>query len=322
MTQRDTFIAELFEIAKKDKDVYLISVDMGAPALDRWRSDLPDQFMSAGISEQHAINFAAGLAAEGKKPYVYFMASWAARCFEQIRYSCCMAEHPITVLGNGVALGYAPAGPAHETNDDMAYMRSLLGIEIYSPTNNEMTKSLVHLTYNKPKVRYIRLERKYAEEFEGCYNLSNASTNFVEAGMYPVKPGLSDNPQSTMPKVALLSYGYMLGRGGKVWDKFIEDGGVEITLYDLWKIKPLDSELIARNLSGYDYVVTLEEQTLSGGFGSAVCEALADENVQKPILRIGLPERYIFENGSRDYHLDNNGLSVDDIHSKIKDFIS
>ena len=125
-----------------------------------------------------------------------------------------------------------------------------------------------------------------------------------------------------MPKVALLSYGYMLGRGGKVWDKFIEDGGVEITLYDLWKIKPLDSELIARNLSGYDYVVTLEEQTLSGGFGSAVCEALADENVQKPILRIGLPERYIFENGSRDYHLDNNGLSVDDIHSKIKDFIS
>ena len=201
-------------------------------------------------------------------------------------------------------------------------MRSLLGIEIYSPTNNEMAKSLVHLTYNDPKVRYIRLERKYAEEFEGCYNLSNASTNFVEAGMYPVKPGLSDNPQSTMPKVALLSYGYMLGRGGKVWDKFIEDGGVEITLYDLWKIKPLDSELIARNLSGYDYVVTLEEQTLSGGFGSAVCEALADENVQKPILRIGLPERYIFENGSRDYHLDNNGLSVDDIHSKIKDFIS
>ena len=74
MTQRDTFIAELFEIAKNDKDVYLISVDMGAPALDRWRSDLPDQFMSAGISEQHAINFAAGLAAEGKKPYVYFMA--------------------------------------------------------------------------------------------------------------------------------------------------------------------------------------------------------------------------------------------------------
>ena len=92
--------------------------------------------------------------------------------------------------------------------------------------------------------------------------------------------------------------------------------------HDLWKIKPLDSELIARNLSGYDYVVTLEEQTLSGGFGSAVCEALADENVKKPILRIGLPERYIFENGSRDYHLDNNGLSVDDIHSKIKDFIS
>ena len=295
---------------------------MGAPALDRWRSDLPDQFMSAGISEQHAINFAAGLAAEGKKPYVYFMASWAARCFEQIRYSCCMGNNPITILGNGVALGYAPAGPAHETNDDIAYMRSLLGIEIYSPTNNEMTKTLVHLTYNKPKVRYIRLERKYAEEFEGCYNITNTATNFVEKGIYPIRPGLSNNSFSKMPKVALLSYGYMLGRAGKVWDKFISNSRAEITLFDLWKIKPLESEAIANAVSEYDYVITLEEQTLSGGFGSAVCEALADKNIQKPILRIGLPERYIFENGSRDYHLDNNGLSVENIHSKIMEFIS
>ena len=93
-------------------------------------------------------------------------------------------------------------------------------------------------------------------------------------------------------------------------------------MFDLWKIKPLESEAIANAVSEYDYVITLEEQTLSGGFGSAVCEALADKNIQKPILRIGLPERYIFENGSRDYHLDNNGLSVENIHSKIMEFIS
>ena len=184
-----------------------------------------------------------------------------------------------------------------------------------------MTKSLVHLTYNKPKVRYIRLERKYAEEFEGCYNITAENTNFVEGGISILKPGLSNNPTSTMPKVAFLSYGYMLGRAGEVWNKFNSDPKAEVTLFDLWKIKPLESEKIAKAISGYDYVVTLEEQTLSGGFGSAVCEALADKNVQKPILRIGLPERYIFENGSRDYHLDNNGLSVTDIHNKIKEFI-
>ena len=71
MTQRDTFISELFEIAKKDKDVILISVDMGASALDRWREELPEQFIWTGISEQHSINLAAGLSASGKKVYVY-----------------------------------------------------------------------------------------------------------------------------------------------------------------------------------------------------------------------------------------------------------
>ena len=72
MTQRDTFISELFEIAKKDKDVILISVDMGASALDRWREELPEQFIWTGISEQHSINLAAGLSAAGKKVYLYF----------------------------------------------------------------------------------------------------------------------------------------------------------------------------------------------------------------------------------------------------------
>ena len=78
MTQRDTFISELFEIAKKDKDVILISVDMGASALDRWRDELPEQFIWTGISEQHSINLAAGLSAAGKKVYVSFMAAWSS----------------------------------------------------------------------------------------------------------------------------------------------------------------------------------------------------------------------------------------------------
>ena len=140
-SQRDIFLTRLFERAKEDKDIYLISVDMGAASLDRWRQELPDQFFAAGISEQNAINFAAGLSAAGKKVYIYFMACWVARCFEQIRYSCAMANNPITILGNGVALGYAPAGPAHEPTEDLTYMRSLCDIEIYSPTNGEERKN-------------------------------------------------------------------------------------------------------------------------------------------------------------------------------------
>ena len=318
-SQRDTFITGLFERAKEDKDICLISVDMGAPSLDQWRQELPNQFIAAGISEQNAINYAAGLSAAGKKVYVYFMACWVARCFEQIRYSCAMANNPITILGNGVALGYAPAGPAHEPNEDIAYMRTLCGIEIYSPSNSEFVKSLVDLTCDHPKLRYIRLERSYPDVLNNLYNLGKLSKQFLDMGMYPVFPGLAEPPRESRPKICILSSGYMLGRSHAVYKKLLENG-YETTVVDVWKAKPLDLQHFVRTVAPYDILVTIEEQTLSGGFGSVICELVSDGNLKKSILRIGLPEKYIFENGNREHLLNTNGLSVDEIYDKIIKF--
>lgn len=320
-TQRDTFISTLLEKAKKDKDVYILSVDMGAPSLDAWREALPHQFFAAGISEQNAINFAAGLSATGKKVYIYYMASWSARCFEQIRYSCAMAKNPITILGNGVALGYAPAGPAHEPNEDIAYMRSLCGMEIYSPANCLMTKHLADLTYNDPrKLRYIRLERSYPKELDGLYSEPMLSPSFLESGLFVVKKTGPERRSADKSRICILSSGYLLGRALRVAEKMSALGHC-VTVADLWKIKPVDPILLAKTVQGHDLLITLEEQTLSGGFGSAVCEVLNDSRCQKNILRIGLPERYVFENGTREQLLDRNGLSVDAICGRIEDGI-
>jgi len=319
MSQRDTFISNLFEKAKLDKDIYLISVDMGAPSLDRWRSDLPEQFFAAGISEQNAINFAAGLAANGKKVYVYFMACWVARCFEQIRYSCAMAGNPITILGNGVALGYSPAGPAHCPNEDIAYMKSLCDIEIHSPSNNTMVKDLVNLTCEKPKLRYIRLERKHAEVMEDAYPSWLSGTNSVDSGLRLVRPGLSEPRNPGKLKICILSSGYMLGRVCEAQED-LRLKGYEVSVIDVWRVKPINTKLFHNTVKEYDVFVTVEEQTLSGGFGSSVLETMADIGLKRDVLRIGLPERYIFENGDRDYHIDNNGLSSNDISNKVVKF--
>ena len=315
-SQRDVFIGELFKCAKKDKDIFLLSVDMGASSLDQWREELPNQFFAAGISEQNAINFAAGMASAGKKVYIYFMAVWAARCFEQIRYSCAMGENPITILGNGVGLAYAPAGPAHNPTEDIAYMRSLCGIEIYSPSNNSMVKSLVELTYKEPKLRYIRMERKQAAEMQNAYPSWKFNANSIKSGLETVKPGLFEPRHPTKPKICILSSGYMMGRASEVWQRLISNKH-QVSLVDLWKIKPIDLSIFKSTVEEYDVLITIEEQTLSGGFGSAILEALSDVGLKKNVLRIGLPERYIFENGDRDHHLDNNGLSVDSIYEKI-----
>ena len=309
--QRDTFISELYELAKQDKNIILISVDMGAPSLDIWRETLPDQFIAAGISEQNAINVAAGLSNTGKKVYVYFMASWVARCFEQIRYSCAMANNPITILGNGVALGYAPAGPAHEPNEDIAYMRSINGIEIWSPANTSATKSLVKLTIDKPALRYIRLERNHAKEVESVDISINNTINLIHSE--------SKELTNNEPRIAILTSGYMLGRADNVWSQLINK--YQISLYDIWRVKPLDVHQLNTILSNYTHIITIEEQSLDGGFGSAICEAICDLGLNKKILRLGLPERFIFENGTRDHLIDTNGLSVENIIKKIETFI-
>ena len=314
MTQRDTFIDDLFKIAKKDKDVIMLSVDMGASALDQWRDELPNQFFATGISEQHTINFAAGLSAQGKKVYVYFMAVWVGRCFEQIRYSCAIGNNPITILGCGVGLGYMPAGPAHAPTEDIAYMRSLIDIEIYTPHNIDMTKKLVTKSYEKQSLKYIRLERNYDIRLDNYTNFD------FDGGISLIKPGLFNNPiVKDRPKIALVATGYVLGRCLDVWERLLNNN-YEVCLYNLYRPKP--NPINEKTFDDFTHIVSVEEQTLSGGVGSVILEGLSDANQSKKVLRLGLPERYILENGNRDYHLDNNGLSIDSICDRIEEFVN
>ncbi|RJQ27040.1 1-deoxy-D-xylulose-5-phosphate synthase [Candidatus Parcubacteria bacterium] len=308
-SQRDTFLLGLLEEAKKDDKIKLLSIDMGAPSLDAWRSELPKQFMPMGISEQNAINFGAGLASRGYKVYAYTMACWAARCFEQVRYSCAMAQLPLTLVGTGVGLGYVHSGAAHNPTEDIAYMRSLVGIEIDSPVNSNATKALVKLTVNQPKLRYIRLERVFDKSLESLHPMIDFN---ISRGMDWVHRSAKD---------CIVTSGYMMHRVLKVRELLKEREGIDIAVVDLWRVKPIDRQIFFQTFYDYEKIITVEEQTLSGGFGSAVCEMICDLSWNKKVLRMGLDERYIFENGTRDQLLDNNGLSIESLYENILKFV-
>jgi transketolase len=279
---------------------------MGAPALDKWRTELPDQFLYAGISEQNAINLAAGLSRAGKKPYVYMMACWVARCFEQIRYSCAMAANPITILGTGIGLGYAPAGPAHEPTDDLAYMRAIDGIEIISPSFLALIKPIVHLTLQTSKLRYIRLERSIHPNISEL--IPEAKSNeIVESGFHALK-------------ISLLASGYILNKTKEVGTILEAEHEFNVQILDIIRIKPLNPVKLMDILRGSLFIVTIEEQALDGGFGAAIVETLIDTTLQLPCLRLGLLKAYIFENGSREELLNRFGLGQEEIIQKILTF--
>jgi len=315
-TQRDEFIEKLFIEAKKDCNIIFISVDMGAPALDQWREELPNQFIVAGISEQNAINLAAGLSRAGKKPYVYMMACWVARCFEQIRYSCAMAQNPITILGAGVGLGYAPAGPAHEPTEDLAYMRAIENIEIFSPSSLGLIPPIVKLTITVPKLRYIRLERTVSE-YVSNYKSTSTFSEVINSGNQIFKKfSLSKNKS----KVTILTSGYLLQRAYDASIILEKEFGIDVQILDVVRIKPLDIEYIIKYLHNSNFLVTIEEQAISAAFGAAIIEGLSDRQFQINVLRLGLKTAYVFENGTRDQLLDKNSLGVTDIVYKIKEF--
>ena len=146
------------------------------------------------------------------------------------------------------------------------------------------------------------------------------STFSVNSGLSLVKGGLSEI-ENDKKKVAILTNGYMLGRGYKVWEKLLSNENCEVSLYDIWKLKPLNSNLLKSNLENYDHIVTIEEQSLDGGFGSIISEFICDNQLPYKLLRLGLPEKFIFENGTRDHLIDTHGLSVEEIYNKIENFV-
>jgi transketolase len=316
-TQRDEFIEKLFIEAKKNPDIIFISVDMGAPALDQWREELPNQFIVAGISEQNAINLAAGLSRAGKKPYVYMMACWVARCFEQIRYSCAMAQNPITILGAGVGLGYAPAGPAHEPTEDLAYMRAIESIEILSPSSIGLIQPIVDLTISVPRLRYIRLERTVSE-YVNNYQSSSTFSEVVNSGNQIFK---EFSLLKKKAKVTILSSGYLLQRVYDVSIILQQEFKIDVQIIDVIRIKPLNIDSIINRMHDSNIIVTIEEQAISAAFGAAIIEGLSDRLFKGHVLRIGLKTAYVFENGTRDQLLDNNGLAVLNIVHKVNEFV-
>ena len=136
ITQRDAFWDEIYRLAKIDRDIVVISADMGAPSLDKFRTDLPGQFVNTGIAEQNAILIASGLAKEGKKVFVYAIASFLTlNCIEKIRVQNGMMNIPINLVGVGAGFSYPDSGPTHHLIEDIAIMRSIPNITTYCVTD-------------------------------------------------------------------------------------------------------------------------------------------------------------------------------------------
>lgn len=287
---RDAFINQLFTFAQNDRDVILISGDLGYGVLDKFCQNLPGQYFNAGICEQNMASMAAGLAIEGKKVYLYSISNFPTlRCIEQIRNDICYHNANVKIISVGGGFAYGALGMSHHATEDIAIMRSLPQMSVYAPCDPLEAVEVAKAAYNMETPCYIRLNKGGEPELLFYSNNADMQYNVNKLNMI-----INGND------VCIVSTGAILGEVLKA-SELLKQQGISAAVYNLAHIKPIDKEDLLFNLEKFDCVVTVEEHNLSGGFGSAIAEILTEGTKRPRMVRIGMKDEYTAFVGSQSY---------------------
>lgn len=304
---RDVFFDSLYNLAKRDKNIILITADTGAICHDEFKQNLSNQYINIGIAEQNMVGVAAGLAMSGKIIYIYAIIPFATmRCYEQIRVDLCCMHLPVIIVGVGAGFDYSTLGPTHHGTEDIALMRSLPGMTIYSPSDSLMADFLARVTYKQSGPKYIRLDRTgYPLIYKNVKDID------VSNGFSLLKKGTD---------LYIIATGRMVYTALKVAKK-LSTSSIHAGVVDLFKIKPIDEDKLCNVIKKARYVVTLEEHFVTGGIGSVIAEMLLTRMNAPVIKLIGMPNQFCRKYGTREYLQYLNKLDVDSVTVSIKRWI-
>lgn len=300
---RDTFVKTLIELAKKDKNIELITGDLGFGVLKPFWEQCPDQFTNAGIAEQNMTTVAAGMALEGKNVFTYSIGNFPTlRCLEQIRNDCAYHNANVKIVCIGGGFVYGSLGMSHQATEDIAILRALPNVVVMAPADlveaEECTKALA----NYKGTAYLRLGRG------GEKRIHDKVDNFKIGQAIKVKDG---------EKIALFSTGAIFEEVQEAYEKLIEKG-YSPAVYTFPTVKPLDIEIIEECARKFDLIVMCEEHNIVGGFGSAVAEAITEIDAAKAVLlRIGINDEYSISVGNQEFLRRQYGIDSRSIVKKI-----
>ena len=305
---RDVLIQKIQQRAAIDSSIFFLTGDMGAPALDQFRDQLPNNMIHCGISEQHMISFAAGLALEGNLPFCFTLAPFVtARCYEQIKCSVAAMNQPVVLIGLGPGLSYADAGPTHYATEDIAIIDALPNFRIFTPADHISVDHLTERCFSERLPTYIRIDR---DSIPPIYS-ENLDPSTFSGGCVELETGTD---------ACIISSGYALQRAKKTIQE-LGKHGKSIGLVDLFQPKPLIENKLTKILKGYKKIIIIDEQSVPGGIASILLSHINTNQLSCSLLSIGLKKEFFFENGGRDFLLDQNGLEINGMVRDILDFI-
>lgn len=303
----DIFSTVMMKIAASDPNVVAITAAMAdGVGLKRFRKNYPDRFFDVGIAEQHAVTFAAGMAAEGMKPVFAVYSTFLQRAFDQIVEDVCLQKLPVVFAIDRAGLVGAD-GETHQGIYDLSYLSLIPNLLVMAPKNKwelaDMLKFAVSYKDGPIAIRYPRgTAYDGLDEFRAKIRPGKAEMIFKE------------------DTIALAAVGSMVEEAVKVRNLLKADG-INCTLVNVRFVSPMDEELLAELALGHRLLVTMEENVARGGFGEHVSAYLAGNGAACPVMNITVPDRFI-QHGAPDQLKKMIGIDAQSIYEKIKDYLA
>jgi transketolase len=294
---RKTSLNMVYELAKRDPRVIFIGSDLGPDTLNQLKAELPNQFLMEGVSEANIVTMAAGLALEGKIPYINTIATFLTRrCFEQIVLDLGLHKTKVRLIASGGGLVYAPLGPTHLATDDIAILRAVPNMTILAPADADEMRRLMWQTLDVDGPIYVRLAKG------GDPVVSRADLPCQIGRAIPIREGRD---------ALIVTTGICLQVALEAAAE-LEKQGISAGVLHVHTLKPLDAAAVLEKAAPVRVILTIEEHTLIGGLGSAVAEIIAEAgfNPAKRFKRIGIPDVFPDQYGSQASLMKRYGITA------------
>ncbi len=293
----------LLKICEQDSKVIGITAAMATgTGLDLLQKNIPEQYIDVGIAEQHAVTLAAGMSCDGLKPVVAIYSTFLQRAFDQLIHDVGIQNLPVSFVLDRAGIVGAD-GPTHQGQYDISYMRAIPNFVLMAPKDEAELQRMLITSINHKGPTALRIPRG-----------SGLGVAVMDEGWEPLKIGEGEILEEG-DDVLIIAYGSMVQAATETAN-LLKNRGISACIVNARFVRPLDQDLIIPLVRKLKKVVTMEEGTLVGGFGSAIVEMLNDNEINIPVLRIGIPD-VLVDHASPDQSKEKLGLKPDQMAEKI-----
>lgn len=303
---RESYGNALVELGKKYDDVVVLDADLaGATKTGTFKKAFPERHIDCGIAECNMVGVAAGLATTGKVPFASSFAMFAAgRAFEQVRNSVGYPKLNVKIGATHAGISVGEDGATHQCNEDLALMRTIPGMVVASPSDDIEAKAMVEAAYKHVGPVYMRFGRAAVPVIN-----TNPEYTFEFGKGIVLREGKD---------VAIIANGLCVAESLAAAEKLAADG-IDAKVINFHTIKPLDEAMVIEVAEKIGKIVTVEEHSVIGGLGSAVCDVVAEKAPAK-VMKIGINDVF-GESGPAAQLIKKYGLDGDSIYEKVKAFV-